>query len=759
MDQSVSDGGFDGYDGAIGHVDLAHVDDFVLGPLSVAPARRLISGTIADATLEPKVMVVLVALARAGTRTLSKDDLIRQCWEGRIVGDASINRVISLLRTGLRDTTGDAVKVETIPKVGYRIQIDDNQAAEPVDQRVDSRRTLRPWPLIAIAAVVLAMLAAGAWLLASPNTSSEPIRIAMMPFEASEGTDEFFALGMTSELQSVLGQQQGMEVSVSDSAGQLLADGRSMMEIGGLLKAQYVLRGKVSSEAERTILTGELVNAGTGEIVWSGDVASSLESAQSIPIRASRLIATALGISIVTPKAGAQLSREDYALYVTAIGLIRDRGVEPRKAAKEILDALVQRNAQSAPAIAGLAKAYYLLPYPSGDEKTENWARAADLAERALAIDSDAVEALKVGGILADTDERRIARLTRATELDPGDPEAWWWLSIVQRTAMTMDDSTHSLRRVVSLDPLWVMAPAASETAALMGRREISVEMERNIAAAAVDQWQKDLSAARLAKMRGDLSEFVRLTDKASPYMNDGSNRTHGGSVLVVDQLLGIRSEVPWQIRFGQFYSRVERGELPTAGEFASAGVDAEQFWSENSNMWLASVLFVRDDREDELIAFYDAKFDSFEAFIEFFEAASLTNIRVPKLSVYLAEALERVGRIGEADQHRQYARDVVKKWEVGEAPVIMTDVVAATLAVIDGNDDKALRLLGRAIDGGWPYTLQAPHWLQTGPLADDPLWDRMKDNEKLRALLAPLRADLERERRETLALGRSGND
>ena len=624
--------------------------------------------------------------ARAGTRTHSKDDLIRQCWEGRVVGDASINRVISLLRTGLRETTGNAVKVETIPKVGYRILIDGNKPEASADPPIEVRSASRPRTLVAILAAVLALLAAGAWFFASPGSSTEPVRIALTPFEASEGTDEFFALGMTSELQSELGRQPGMEVTVSDNAGQLLADGRSMTEIGGLLKAHYVLSGTVSSEAERTVLTGKLVDSRTGEIVWSNNIASSVESAQTIPVRTGRQIAGALGRAVVAPKAGAQLSKEDYALYLTAIG-------------------------------------------------------------------PNAVEALKVGGSLADTDELRIARLTRAIQLDPGDPGAWWWLSIVQRTADAMDETSQSLQRVVSLDPLWVMAPAASDTAALMGRRDLARDMERDIAAAAVFEWQKDLSAARLAKMRGDLSEFVRLTRKASAFMNDGANRTHGGSILVVNQLLDVRSDMSWLVRFGEFHSRVERGELPSAEEFKAAGVDAEQFWSENSNMWLSSVLFVRDDREADLIAFYDEKFENYGAFAEFFDAA-LTNIRVPKLNIYLAEALDRVGRLDEAEQHRDYARDVLGKWEVSERPVIMTDVVAATLAVVDGKDDMAIRLLKRAIDAGWPYTLQEPHWLQTGPLADDPLWDRMQDNEKLRALLAPLEADLARERRETLALG-----
>jgi tetratricopeptide (TPR) repeat protein len=66
-------------------------------------------------------MQVLVALVRARGAIMSRDELIASCWDGRIVGEDAINRVMSRLRR-LAETLGAGVfHVETLTKVGYRL--------------------------------------------------------------------------------------------------------------------------------------------------------------------------------------------------------------------------------------------------------------------------------------------------------------------------------------------------------------------------------------------------------------------------------------------------------------------------------------------------------------------------------------------------------------------------------------------------------------------------------------------------------------
>lgn len=103
-----------------GEVVLAHEPPFALGWLAVDPPTRQVHSNGVSETLEPRVMQVLVALARARGAIVTRDELFGQCWGGRVVGEDSINRVTSRLRQ-VSDKFGGAYRVETITKVGYRL--------------------------------------------------------------------------------------------------------------------------------------------------------------------------------------------------------------------------------------------------------------------------------------------------------------------------------------------------------------------------------------------------------------------------------------------------------------------------------------------------------------------------------------------------------------------------------------------------------------------------------------------------------------
>src|SRR5215472_10268047 len=80
-------------------IDLAHQPDFPLGSLTVkASTREIVRADGSREVLEPRVMQVLVALYRASPNVVSRDDLIAQCWDGRVVGDDAINAAIGKLR-------------------------------------------------------------------------------------------------------------------------------------------------------------------------------------------------------------------------------------------------------------------------------------------------------------------------------------------------------------------------------------------------------------------------------------------------------------------------------------------------------------------------------------------------------------------------------------------------------------------------------------------------------------------------------------
>ena len=150
-------------------IDLARASPFQIGTLRVEPAIRQISITsTAVETLEPRVMQVLVALASAQGAVVSRDELIRRCWGGRIVGEDSISRTIARLRKLADDHPEAGFRIETITKVGYRLvgtAVPDapGLAMPPADDadvavHLPVPKARRWWPVVVAGLVIVALL-------------------------------------------------------------------------------------------------------------------------------------------------------------------------------------------------------------------------------------------------------------------------------------------------------------------------------------------------------------------------------------------------------------------------------------------------------------------------------------------------------------------------------------------------------------------------------------------------------------------------
>lgn len=119
-------------------VILARQQDFRLGALEIRPSTREVrAGQFRD-ILEPRVMQVLVALSHAEGRVVTRDDLTMSCWDGRVVGDDAINRVIGRLRRLAADGGHGWFTLTTVRKVGYRLDEARDQPAPAAGAAADT---------------------------------------------------------------------------------------------------------------------------------------------------------------------------------------------------------------------------------------------------------------------------------------------------------------------------------------------------------------------------------------------------------------------------------------------------------------------------------------------------------------------------------------------------------------------------------------------------------------------------------------------
>ena len=84
-------------------------------------------------SVEPKVFDLLVHLIGNRERVVSKDDLIRAVWNGRIVSESTLTSCINAARSTIGDS-GEAQRlIKTLPRKGIRFVATVREEKSPTD--------------------------------------------------------------------------------------------------------------------------------------------------------------------------------------------------------------------------------------------------------------------------------------------------------------------------------------------------------------------------------------------------------------------------------------------------------------------------------------------------------------------------------------------------------------------------------------------------------------------------------------------------
>jgi Tol biopolymer transport system component/DNA-binding winged helix-turn-helix (wHTH) protein len=111
-------------------IDLTRQPDFSIAGVLVRPTACEVTAGGRRIRLQPRVMQVLVALARAADQPVSRETLIEVCWGPVMVSEDALNRCIQRLRRLAETEARGAFTIETIPKIGYRLTANPQAAAE-----------------------------------------------------------------------------------------------------------------------------------------------------------------------------------------------------------------------------------------------------------------------------------------------------------------------------------------------------------------------------------------------------------------------------------------------------------------------------------------------------------------------------------------------------------------------------------------------------------------------------------------------------
>ncbi|WP_448548731.1 winged helix-turn-helix domain-containing protein [Thalassotalea fusca] len=95
--------------------------EFKIGEIRVKPAHNQLIVAHQVVVLEPLAMAMLVKLAQSNGDVISRQQLMEQLWQAKVVTDNALHRIVTLLRKGLNDDPKNPKFIATVPKKGYKL--------------------------------------------------------------------------------------------------------------------------------------------------------------------------------------------------------------------------------------------------------------------------------------------------------------------------------------------------------------------------------------------------------------------------------------------------------------------------------------------------------------------------------------------------------------------------------------------------------------------------------------------------------------
>jgi adenylate cyclase len=322
---------------------------------------------------------------------------------------------------------------------------------------------------------------------AASSTPAGAIAIAVLPFVNISGdpAQEFFSDGMTEEITSALAKIPDLRVVARGSAFQFKDEKRDTRAVGRALGATHLIEGSVRREGDRVRITAQLIEASRGVNVWTESydrqLASVFATQEDIATAIARALRMPLGLKpgerLVSSR---NIDQESYQQYLRAKALVRGRlGVDARAGLKALNDAIalleqvVARNPDYAPAWALMGNAYLIVPNYSrnlfgGSTSIAEirpvvqsaLSKAEPAARRAVQLDPNLADGYGTLASMRDAAGKLLEEeelWSKALSLDPNDPEVLSgyarFLAVVGRVkeALTVSQQLQELEPFIPL--------------------------------------------------------------------------------------------------------------------------------------------------------------------------------------------------------------------------------------------------------------------------------------------------------------------
>lgn len=494
--------------------------------------------------LEPKPFDFLCLLLSRAGQLVSKDELIEQIWDGRVVTESVITRCAAKVRKALGSAADQLV---TVHGYGYRFEgevqyitpaavargpgseapapapVSDSPA--PTARDAPSARPRFRWHWVAAACGLL--LVVGAVLLAGWETPQaahyENPSIAVLPFANlspdTESTD-YLAGGVHENLLTQLSRVQGLKVISRTSVARYADTTESIPVIGQRLGVDFVLEGSVQAVGKRLRVNAQLIEVSTDHHHWADAIDGDLADVFEIQSRIAVQVAETVGLKLASSPAEAQgqVSAQAMEAYLRAREQFTANPFERESLfrVQAALDRALSERDGFAEAFALRSRVHtynYWFGYDFSERRLEQARRDW---QQAMELEPELAEAYIAQGQFLSAGFRdytgALQSYERAAELQPGNAEIQLLKASAYRRMGDLDRYLQLITAALDSDPEnQQMLQDLASMYRLMGRRNEARELLLRAQKLSPDDVMITMQLALLEyEIRGDLSPLER---------------------------------------------------------------------------------------------------------------------------------------------------------------------------------------------------------------------------------------------------------
>lgn len=252
--------------------------------------------------------------------------------------------------------------------------------------------------------------------------------LVVLPFQNLSGNpkQQYLSDDVTAELTSTLGHNPALRVIAWESASKYRNPSQSAADIGKALNVANVLSGSIARNGDKVQISTKLVNAVTGNELWSHHYDDSFVHVSKVEGQISKAIAQALRIkfSETDLPAGGTRNPEAHELVLQGQALMAKLDLPSAEAARKDFEQALALDPDYADAHALLAGLQLIVTYYSGLPLKAALPAIRAHVQKALALDPRNIHAiLDLGDIDVMTDPPNLAKARveyhKALALDP----------------------------------------------------------------------------------------------------------------------------------------------------------------------------------------------------------------------------------------------------------------------------------------------------------------------------------------------------